>query len=94
MRGELSQFQFAKYMCGSAGHYSDISHPSACTLVGYSGVSGKDKGGPSKGGFLNNQLCSYTDLYLRNEIKNEINVVYKHNMSFMEIIDYSGNHLY
>ena len=29
--------------------------------------SGKDKGGPSKGGFLNNMLCSYTVLYLCNE---------------------------
>ena len=24
----------------------------------------QDKGGPSKGGFLNNRLLSYTDLYL------------------------------
>ena len=29
---------------------------------------GKDKGGPSKGGFLNNRLFSYTDLYVCNEI--------------------------
>ena len=28
----------------------------------------QDKGGPSKGGFLNNRLFSYTDLYLCNEI--------------------------
>ena len=28
----------------------------------------QDKGGPSKGGFLNNQVFSYTDLYLSNEI--------------------------
>ena len=32
----------------------------------------QDKGGPSKGGILTNTLCSYTDLYVRNEI----NVVY------------------
>ena len=31
-------------------------------------MSGKDKGGPSKGGFLNNILFSYTVLYLCNEI--------------------------
>ena len=28
----------------------------------------QDKSGPSKGGFLNNRFCSYTDLYLCNEI--------------------------
>ena len=28
----------------------------------------QDKGGPRKGGFLNNILCSYTDIYLCNEI--------------------------
>ena len=28
----------------------------------------QDKGGPSKGGLLNNRLLSYTDRYLRNEI--------------------------
>ena len=28
----------------------------------------RDKGGPSKGGFLNNRLCSYTDPYLCNEM--------------------------
>ena len=28
----------------------------------------QDKGGPSKGDFLNNKLCSYTVLYLCNEI--------------------------
>ena len=28
----------------------------------------QDKGGHSKGGFLNNQLFSYTNLYLCNEI--------------------------
>ena len=28
----------------------------------------QDKGGPSQGGFLNNILCSYTDLYLCSEI--------------------------
>ena len=27
----------------------------------------QDKGGPSEGGFLNNRLFSYTDLYLCNE---------------------------
>ena len=31
-------------------------------------VLAQDKGGPSKGGFLNNRLFSYTDLYLCNEI--------------------------
>ena len=30
--------------------------------------SAQDKGGPSKGGFLNNIVFSYTDLYLCNEI--------------------------
>ena len=42
--------------------------------------SGKDKGGPSKGGFLNNQLFSYTVLY----VCNEINGVYKHDVLFMK----------
>ena len=28
----------------------------------------QDKGGPSKGGFLNNLIFSYTDLYSCNEI--------------------------
>ena len=28
----------------------------------------QDKGGPRKGGFLNDRLFSYTDLYLCNEI--------------------------
>ena len=28
----------------------------------------QDKGGPSKGGFLNNMSFSYTDMYLCNEI--------------------------
>ena len=28
----------------------------------------QDKGGPSKGGLLNNILCSYSDTYLCNEI--------------------------
>ena len=31
-------------------------------------ISGKDKGGPSKGGSLNNISFSYTDLALCNEI--------------------------
>ena len=30
-------------------------------------LSGKDKGGPSKCGFLNNELFSYTVLYLCNQ---------------------------
>ena len=52
--------------------------------------SDKDRGGPSKGGFLNNRLVSYTVLYLCNEI----NGVYHNNRLFMKRIDYSGNHLY
>ena len=28
----------------------------------------QDKGGPSKGSFLNNTLCSYTDLCVCNDI--------------------------
>ena len=47
--------------------------------TGFQGVKGlkevirdcklaQDKGGPSKGGFLNNPLFSHTDLYLCNEI--------------------------
>ena len=35
------------------------------TFVGTNLV--QDKGGPSKGGFLNDRLFSYTDLYLCNE---------------------------
>ena len=31
-------------------------------------VLAQDEGGPSKGGFLNNYLFSYTDLYFCNEI--------------------------
>ena len=31
-------------------------------------ILAQDKGGPSKGGFLNNRLFSHTDLYLCNEI--------------------------
>ena len=53
-------------------------------------LSGKDKGGPSKGGFMNNRLCSYTALYLCNEI----NGVYKIISLFMNMMYYSGNHLY
>ena len=34
--------------------------------------SGKDKGGPSNGGFLNNRLFPYTDLYLCDEIKGNV----------------------
>ena len=58
-------------------------------LIG-KGKSGKDKGGPSKGGFLNNRLFSYTVLYLCDEI----NGMYKHNILFMKMIHCSGNHLY
>ena len=32
------------------------------------GYLAQDKGGPSKGGFLNNRLFSYKDLYLCYEI--------------------------
>ena len=42
-------------------------------------ISGKDKGGPSKGGFLNNILYSYTVLY----VCNEINGAYKAKRLFM-----------
>ena len=51
---------------------------------------GKDKGGPSKGGFLNDRSFSHTVPYLCNEI----NGVYQNNRLLMNIIDYSGNHLY
>ena len=34
--------------------------------------SGKDKGGPSKGGFLNNQLFSYTVLSVCNDMINRL----------------------
>ena len=40
----------------------------------------QDKGGPSKGGFLNNRLFSYTDLYLCNEI----------NGMYIDILYHSG----
>ena len=50
-------------------------------------MSGKDKGGPSKGGFLNNRLFSYTVLYLCNEL----NGVYTNDILFMKMIYYSGN---
>ena len=40
----------------------------------------QDKGGPSKGGFLNNRSFSYTDLYLCDEI----------NGTCIQIIHYSG----
>ena len=53
-------------------------------------MSGKDKGGPSKGGFLNNMFVSYTVLYLCHEI----NGVHKNNVLSMKIVYYSGNHLY
>ena len=52
--------------------------------------SGKDKGGPSKGGFLNNIWFSHTVLYLFNEI----NGVFKHTIIFMQLAYCSGNHLY
>ena len=42
--------------------------------------SGKDKGGPSKGGFLNYIWCSYTVLYLCNEV----NGVNTNNILFMK----------
>ena len=51
----------------------------------------QDKGGPSKGGFLNNQLFSCTDLYVCNEIDGmciKMMIYY-----FSKIIYYSGNHL-
>ena len=50
----------------------------------------QDKGGPSKGGFLNNQFFSYTVLYLFNEI----NGVYTNHRLFTKEIHHSGNHLY
>ena len=53
-------------------------------------MPGKDKGGPSKGGFLNNRLLSYAVLCSCNET----NGVYTHTRLFMSICDYSGNHLY
>ena len=40
-------------------------------------LSGKDKGGPSKGGFLNYILLSYTDTYLCNEINGMCVCIYK-----------------
>ena len=52
--------------------------------------SGKDKGGPSKDGFLNNILFSYTDLQLCNEINGMCIQI----ILFRKIIHYSGNHLY
>ena len=42
-------------------------------------LSGKDKGGPGKGGFLNNHIFSCTVLYLCNEV----NGVYKTNILFI-----------
>ena len=55
-------------------------------------MSGKDKGGPIKGGFLDNILCPYTVIHLCNEIHG----VYTHNINMLSlmIIYYSGNHLY
>ena len=55
----------------------------SCELIP---ISGKDKGGPSKGGFLNNRLFVYTDIYIYIYIYvfNEIN-----GMS-IEMIYYSG----
>ena len=52
--------------------------------------SGKDEGGPSKGGLLNHRLCSYTVL----QLCNDINGLYSNDQLFMSIIDYSGSHLY
>ena len=42
-------------------HYISDNH------TGERGCMPQDKGGPSKGGFLNNILLSYTDLYSCNE---------------------------
>ena len=53
-------------------------------------ILAQDKGGPSKGGFLNNILCSYTDICLCNEIHG----VCTNNRLLRKIIEYSGNHLY
>ena len=37
----------------------------------------RDRGGPTKGGFLNNRLFSYADLYLCNEINGMcIHIIY------------------
>ena len=71
---------------------SRISKPERSPAVAesHTGFSGKDKAGPSKGGFLNDRLFSHTVLYLCNEIIG----VYQNNRLLMKIIDYSGNHLY
>ena len=54
-----------------------------CTHIYIYITLAQDKGGPSKGGFLNNRSFSYTDLYVCNE-----------SISFRKINDYSGNHIY
>ena len=51
----------------------------------------QDKGGPSKGGFLDNVLLPYTDLYLCNEING---MCLKNDILFRQITYHSGNHLY
>ena len=51
---------------------------------------GQGQRGPSKGGSLNNRSFEYTVLYLCYAI----NGVYDNNILFMNIIYYSGNHLY
>ena len=42
----------------------------------------KDKGGPRKGGFLNNRLSSYADLYFRNEINGMCIFILENNLLF------------
>ena len=54
-------------------------------------IMAQDKVGPGKGGFLNNRLCSYTEIDLCSEIKW---YVYIHSICFRKTNDYSGNHLY
>ena len=38
--------------------------PAHANGLGTEGMLAQDKGGSSKGGFLNNILCSYTDTYI------------------------------
>ena len=48
-------------------------------------ILAQDTGGPSKGGFLNNRLLSYTDLYLCNEIDGvyeHLSIIHEHHRLF------------
>ena len=77
---------------GTAGRAAAGSSLAINIILYHDILFGADKGGPSKGGFLNNQLSSYTDLCLCHEINGMCKYIIYY--SVRKIIDCSGNHLY